>query len=104
MAEKRERDVQVLSRYDPDARELLALPALDLVEDVVGQAQREKEPEPFIAAHASGGVHAASSRLPVRSARRRWSAVTVARTRICSRSPGRSSMRASEPSGPAAWR
>ena len=30
--------------------------------------------------------------------------MTVARTRICSRSPGRSSMRASEPSGPAAWR
>ena len=50
MTEKGERDVQVLSRHDPDTAELLPLPALDLVEHVVGQAQREKEPESFIPA------------------------------------------------------
>src|SRR4029079_5117501 len=83
MPEKRERDVQVLSRDDPNACELRTLPPLDLVEDAVGQAQREEEREPFIATHASGRGHADSLRLPVRSARRRWSAVTVARTRIC---------------------
>jgi hypothetical protein len=36
MAEKRERDVQVLPRDDSDACELLPLPALDLVEDLLG--------------------------------------------------------------------
>ena len=104
VAEEGERDVQVLSWHDTDVPQMLPLPALDLVQDVVGQAEREEEPEPFITAHASGRAHADSSRLPIRSARRRWSAVTVARTRICSRSPGRSSMRATKPSGPAAWR
>src|SRR3954452_14697770 len=104
VTEERERDVQVLSANRTDILQLLALPVLDRVEHVVGQAERKEEPEPFIAAHASGRSHAASSRLPVRSARRRWSAVTVARTRTCPRSPGRSSMRASDPSGPAACR
>ena len=80
--EKRERDVQMISWHDPNTDELLALPPSDLVEHVVGQAKREEEPELIIAAHASGGRYAPSSRLPVRSARRRWSAVTVARTRI----------------------
>ena len=102
--EKRERDVQMLSWDDSNADELFALPALDLVEDFIGQAQREEEPELFIAAHASERGYDGSSRLPVRSARRRWSAVTVARTRICARSPGRSSMRAADASGPAACR
>jgi hypothetical protein len=44
MAEERERDVQVLSPNDANACELRALPPLDLVEDVIGQAQREEEP------------------------------------------------------------
>lgn len=71
MPEKHERDMQVISWNDPNADELLALPAFDLVEDAVGQAKREEEPELVIAAHASGGGYAASSRLPIRSARRR---------------------------------
>jgi hypothetical protein len=36
--------MQVLTRDDADVPQLLALPALDLVENVAGQAQREKEP------------------------------------------------------------
>src|SRR5690349_10927752 len=52
--EEGERDVQVLAPHETDVRQLLALPALDLVEGVVRQAQREEEPEPFIAAHATG--------------------------------------------------
>src|SRR4051812_45318847 len=102
VTEERQRDVQVLSRHDADADQPLTLPPRDPVEDGVGQAQREEEPDLFIAAHASARSHAAWSRLPVRSARSRWRAVTVARTRTCPRSPGRSSMRASDPSGPAA--
>jgi len=38
MAEERERDVQVLARHEPDARELVALPTRDLFHDVVGHA------------------------------------------------------------------
>src|SRR5579859_6041680 len=102
LPEERERDVQVLARHDPDGRQLVALPILDLVESPIGEAQGEKEANPSIAAHASPPRHASSSRLPSKSARRRWSAVTAARTRTCSRSPGRSSIRASEPSEPAA--
>jgi hypothetical protein len=43
-AEEGERDVHMLARDDTDVPELLPLPALDLVEDVVGQAQGEEEP------------------------------------------------------------
>src|SRR5262249_19635668 len=64
-------DVQGLSWNDADVAQLLSLPAREFVEDAVAQAQREKEPDSFIAAHASGRGHASSSRLPVRSARRR---------------------------------
>ena len=61
MTEERERDVQVVAAHDADAGKLLALPALDGVEDLVGQPQCEEEPEPFIIAHASGRNHADSS-------------------------------------------
>jgi hypothetical protein len=44
VAEERERDMQVFTRDDADIPQLLALPALDLVEDAAGQTQREKEP------------------------------------------------------------
>ena len=37
MPEERERDMQVLAADEPDARQLAALPSLDLVEDVIGQ-------------------------------------------------------------------
>jgi hypothetical protein len=36
--------MQVFTRDDADIPQLLALPALDLVEDAAGQTQREKEP------------------------------------------------------------
>jgi hypothetical protein len=51
--EEGEGDMQVFARHHTHARQLLALPVADLVEDVVGQAQREEEPEPFIATHAT---------------------------------------------------
>ena len=38
VTEKRERDVQMLSRNGSDVPQVLSLPVLDLVEDVVGQA------------------------------------------------------------------
>ena len=59
--EKRKGDVQVLAPNEPDVPQLVALPALDLPEDVIGHAQGEKEAEPFIAVHASAGSHASSS-------------------------------------------
>ena len=54
-AEKCERDVEVIAPDHADtARELSALPALDLIENVSGETERKKEPEPFIPAHARG--------------------------------------------------
>jgi len=44
MPEERKRDMQVLPRDDANARELRVLPPLDVVEHVVGQAEREEEP------------------------------------------------------------
>src|SRR5215471_18695856 len=67
MAEEGERDMQVPTRDDSDVPQLLALPALDLVEHVVRDTQSEEDPQPFIAGHATARSHAASSRLPARS-------------------------------------
>jgi len=61
VAEKGERDVQMPAWDDAHAGELPLLPVLDLVENVVGRAQREEEPESFISRQASGPGHAASS-------------------------------------------
>jgi hypothetical protein len=44
MAEKGERDVQVLAGDGPDVRQRLVLPALDLGEHAVGDSQSEEEP------------------------------------------------------------
>ena len=57
VAEEGERDMQVLAPDDADVGQLAALPALDPVEDLIGQAKRKEEPEPFIAAHATAGRH-----------------------------------------------
>lgn len=43
-AEEREREMEVLARHDPARCEVLALPAHDLLDDVVGKAQRAEEP------------------------------------------------------------
>ena len=63
MPEERERDVQVVARENANLVQFSTLPALELLESVVGQAQGEKEPQPFIAAHARGGRWTAPSRL-----------------------------------------
>ena len=63
MAEKGERDMEVLARdrAHPPRREVVPLPGLEEVERGPGQAQREKEPEAFIATDASARGHTASS-------------------------------------------
>src|SRR5581483_7715662 len=105
VAEEGERDVQVVARHDAEAgRERAGLPAREIVEHVVRELQREKEPETLIAPDASGRGHTESSELRVRSVRTRWSAMTTERARIDARSPGKSNSRAREPSGPSAWR
>src|SRR5262245_3396318 len=97
-AEEGQRDVQFRARDDSSAQ-LGSLPALELVERAVGKAKAAEESEAIMASDASRRAHTASSRFCVRSVRSRWSAMTVDRFRIWSRSPGRLSSRARSPSG-----
>ena len=70
------------------------LPAREDVEASSGELEREEEPEAFTTPDATGRGHTSSCRLRVRSRRARWSAATVARALIVSRSPGSENSRA----------
>jgi len=69
-AEERERDVEIPSRDDPPG-EVLSLPTDDPIECAGGQREAAEESKAIMAADASGVIHTPSSRLCVRSVRRR---------------------------------
>src|SRR5436190_2513863 len=102
VAEKRERDVDVLARHDPhvvDAGEDGPLPHGEPLENVVSDPQGAEQPDPFIRNEATREGHAASSRLCVRRRRTRWRAATAARRRIACRSAWATKSTATESSG-----
>src|SRR6266550_333742 len=102
--EEGQRDVQVVPSDRPSCPDVLGLPLPQRVERLLGEAEAAEQARAFTALHASGEVHADSSRVCCKSRRRRWSAVTVARRRIEFRSPGKTKSALREPSGPSAWR
>jgi hypothetical protein len=53
MAEEGERDVEMLAGDDPAVAEMLGLPGLDPVDDVVGEAKAAKEAKALIGVDAS---------------------------------------------------
>src|SRR5712691_10767102 len=98
VAEEGERDVDVRA-HDDALGEMPGAPLDEFVEDVIREPDCAEETQPFTAFHASRKSHAASSRLCVKSRRTRWSAVTVARLRMLSRSPGNWKSAERSPSG-----
>lgn len=88
--EKRERDVQVVTRDESGA--LIAqgapLPIDDAAEDVVGQTECTEEPLTVIAADATRSGVSCLYQLRVNCLRTRCSAATAARERIACRSAG----------------
>ena len=107
VAEKRERDVQVLGREHTDvarAAKSMALPLDEPVDRLRRKPERAKEAYPFTAFEASRDFRACLCQLCARSVRTAWSAAAVARPRIAERSPGRLSSREALPSVPSACR
>src|SRR6266511_844875 len=104
VAEKGQRDVQVVADDRPAAANVCGLPAAQSAERLLGEAEGAEQTRAVTALKASGELHPDSSRLCCRSRRTRWSAVTVARRRIESRSPGKTKSALRSPSGPTAWR
>src|SRR6266508_5818797 len=104
VTEEGQRDVQVLARDRPAAADVLGLPVAQAVEGGLGEAEGAEQTGTFTALPASGELHADSSRVCCKSRRTRCRAVTVARRRIDSRSPGKTKSAPRPPSGPSAWR
>src|SRR5438105_2693968 len=107
--EERQRDVEVRADDAADAdpsplRKRASAPRDEPVQDVVRKTKGAEEPERRIAPHATGRIHTRSGRACVISRRTRWSAETVARRRIVSRSAGRLKPPSSSPSGLTACR
>jgi len=87
MAEERKGDVEVLRRDDPPPAELGELPRHEALDDRGREPQAAEESQTFIARHASGR-NCNVRHNSVTSLRTRCSAVTLARRRTVSRSPG----------------
>jgi hypothetical protein len=89
-SEKGKRDVQVVaSDRSIRAGRKSRLPGDEAIEAVLGQREGAKEPHRVIAPDATSGSHARMSRSCDKRRRTRWSAATVARARIVSRSDGK---------------
>src|SRR2546421_251683 len=104
VSEKGQRDVQVVPSDRPALRDVRGLPLLQRVECPIREAEAAEQARAFTALHASGQVHADSSRVCSKSRRRRWSAVMAARRRTEPRSPGKTKSALREPPGPSTCR
>src|SRR5213593_2324619 len=102
--EEGQRDVQVVPSDRPSFPDVLGLPLLQRGERLLIEAEAAEQARAFTALHASGEIHADSSRVCCKSRRTRWSAVTAARRRTELRSPGKTKSALRELSGPSACR
>ena len=101
VAEEGQRDVQVVAGNRPTPEDVTSLPVGQGVQRLLGETDGAEQARALTACHASREAHAALSRVCSKSRRTRWSAVTVARRRIDSRSPGKTKSALRCPSGPA---
>src|SRR5262245_16836306 len=104
VSEEGRRDVQLLPGDAVAPVDVRVLPATQSVERLVMEAKATEQACSLTTFEATRETQTDSSRLCCKSRRTRWRAVTVARRRIDSRSPGKTKSTLRSARGPAAWR
>src|SRR4029077_1500996 len=102
--EEGQRDVQVVAGDRPAPVDVVGLPVGQRVERLLGETESTEQARTLTAVHASRELHAASSRVCCKRRLSRCRAVTVARRRIDSRSPGKTKSAPCDRAGVCAWR